>query len=440
MSLADLPDPPGPEAELELRTIQQDSLRFLVELAREYGDVVRYTADGWRATLVTGPELVKHVLQDNHLNFVKDGTPDFRMLKPMLGEGLLTSDGAVWLRQRRLAQPAFHKDSVTTFARRMTDETIAMLDRWEPLAASGETFEVGDELTGLTTRIVARALFGADVGPHLDGFSDAVQVLNEFMGHYRPSASQESFQAARASIRNIVDAIIEERRRGQAPGDDFLAALLAARDQDTGEGLSDSQVRDQVMTLLMAGHETTAKALTWTFWALHRNPAATEDVRAEIDAALGTRPPAAADADELPFTWMVLQETLRCFPPVWIMSRVARNDDAIGGYSVPAGSLVLVSPYAVHRHPAHWREPAAFDPQHFAPDAVAGRHPFAYIPFGGGPRQCIGKGFASLELVLVLATILQRYDVRPAVDTVEMEALVTLRPRGGLPVTLTRVA
>lgn len=436
MATAALPAPPGPNEELDLGRIQEDSLSFLLQLAGTYGDIVRYTADGWTATLVTGPELVKYVLQDNHLNFVKGGTPDFRMLQPMLGEGLLTSDGAVWLRQRRLAQPAFHRDSVVRFATLMTDETEKMLDRWAPGAVSGEAFEIGDELTGLTTRIVARALFGADVGPHLEGFSGAVQVLNEFMGHYRPSASREGFLAARRTILSIVDAIIEQRRNEPEPHQDFLAALLAARDQETGEGLTDRQVRDQVMTLLMAGHETTAKALTWCIWALHENPAEADAVRAEIRAALAGATPTAADVDRLPYTASVVQETLRLYPPVWIMSRVARHEDGIGGYAVPAGSLVLVSPYAVHRHAGHWRMPERFHPQHFGAKASAARHPFAYIPFGAGPRQCIGKGFAGLELVLVLATILQRYEVRPAVDAVELEALVTLRPRAGLPVTL----
>jgi cytochrome P450 len=439
MATAALPAPPGPSEEFDLHRIQEDSLSFLLQLTDTYGDIVRYTADGWTATLVTEPELVKYVLHDNHLNFVKSGTPDFRMLRPMLGDGLLTSDGAVWLRQRRLAQPAFHRDSIATFATLMTDETEQMLDRWTPLAVSGEAFEVGDELTRLTTRIVARALFSADVGPHLEGFSNAVQALNEFMGHYRPSASRESFLEARRTILSIVDAIIEQRRDEHEPRADFLTTLLAARDEESGAGFTDRQVRDQVMTLLMAGHETTAKALTWCVWALHENPSEADAVRAEIRATLDGATPTAADVDRLPHTARVVQETLRLYPPVWIMSRVARHEDRIGGSSVPAGSLVLVSPYAVHRHVDHWREPGRFHPQHFAADEAGSRHPFAYIPFGAGPRQCIGKGFAGLELVVVLATILQRYELHPAVDTVELEALVTLRPRAGLPVTLTTI-
>jgi cytochrome P450 len=283
---------------------------------------------------------------------------------------------------------------------------------------------------------VARALFGADLSAVVDGFGAAVQAMNEFIGHYDPAdrARYDRFQRARLMINGIVDGIVADRRAtAEDDRGDFLSILLAARSDD-GAALPARAVRDQVLTLLMAGHETTAKALTWTLLLLDRHPDVLESTRSEIGGAVGDAPPQVGDLPRLGAAWRALQEAMRLYPPVWVMSRVAAEDDVIDGWAIPRGTLVLVSPWALHRHPAHWEAPERFIPARFTAAADAARHPYAYVPFSGGPRQCIGKHFASLEAHLVLVRLLQRVQVRVTAVDVAPEALVTLRPRGGMPV------
>jgi cytochrome P450 len=428
--------PPGPAERYTVQDVQRDPLRFLTDTVAAYGDIAAYEADTWSVVLVNRPEFVRHVLQDNSRNYNKTGTPDLLMLKPMLGDGLLTSDGENWVRQRRLAQPAFQHDRIEAFASMMIAATLDLLDRWRSLPG-GEAVDLTDEMTGLTTRIVARALFSVDISDAIGSFGQSVQAMNEFMGAFDPHdrTAFVKFQRARTSIDALVRQIIQQRRSASVDRGDFLSTLLAAIDDDTGEPLSDRQVRDQVMTLLMAGHETTAKALTWTFYLLDRHPEWQARVRAEIAEVLGDRTATLADVPRLRYAWMVIQEAMRLFPPVWIIARMTAQDDEMGGYDIPAGTLVLISPYTMHRHRDFWTAPDTFDPGRFDAGRNEGRTPFSYLPFSGGPRQCIGKHFATLELQLLLATIVQRTSIRVAADReVAPEALVTLRPRGGLPV------
>ncbi len=430
---------PGPATQFSLREIQQNPLAFLVEMSRTYGDISTYRADGWQVVLLNHPASIKHVLQDHQRNYVKTGTPDLMMLKPMLGEGLMTSEGDSWLRQRHLAQPAFHREQVAAFGRLMVDITVDLCGELRQYADRAQPIEVTEHMTRLTTRIVARALYGADIVQHLGHFSESVQVMNEFMAHFDPrdSVRYQKFRAAHAAIHSVVEDIIRQRRSASDSGHDLLAMLMRAQDAQTGLGMTDSQLRDQVMTLLMAGHETTAKALTWTWYLLDRHRQVAQRLHAEHAAVLGGRLPTIEDLPCLPYTWMILQEVMRLYPPVWIMSRRAVADDVIDGYHIPAGALVLISPYLLHRHAAYWPNPDRFDPERFSPQQSSGRPPYASFAFGGGPRQCIGKSFATVELQLVLATIAQRYTLRLVPDyPVEPEALVTLCPRGGLPMTL----
>jgi enediyne biosynthesis protein E7 len=436
---------PSLEGNLGAADVQRAPLEFLADLAERFGDVAGYTVDGRRVILVNHPDHARHVLQERHRIYAKQDTPDLMMLKPMLGDGLLTTDGEQWLRQRRMAAPAFHRDRVEGFARLMVEETHVTLGRWASHARDGDTFEAGDELTQLTTRVVSRALFGADLSHLVESFGDAVQAMNEFMGHYDPGdrTRLQRFLQARALIDSMVREIIAQRRRDHAAGEadrgDFLSVLLAATDED-GQPLDAQAVRDQVMTLLMAGHETTAKALTWSLYLLDRHPQVLRQLEAEVTAVLGGADPSLEDLPKLPLAWQVLQEAMRLYPPVWIIARTALADDVIGGWSVPAGTLVLVSPWLLHRHPGFWEEPDAFRPERFAGDAEQQRHPFAFVPFSGGPRQCIGRHFARLEAHISLVMMTSRYRVRTAAaDDVVPEALVTLRPRGGLHVSLQRV-
>lgn len=431
--------PPGPVHAVSIAGLRHDPLQFIMENTARYGDVVRYMVDTWPVTLINQPAYIKHVLQDHHRNYTKEHTPDFMMLKPMLGEGILTSEGESWLRQRRMAQPAFHRHRIEAYGTLITTLTGALLDEWATARETGQPLDIVEEMTRLTLRIVAKALFGYEVGSTADRFGWAVQVLNECMGHYDPTdrSVYKHFPQAMGVIRGIVHQIILERRSTNQDAGDFLSMLLLARDEHTDAGMSDRQVRDQVLTLLLAGHETSAKALGWTFYLLNMHTEVEERLVAEVDTVLAGRLPTVEDLPRLPYAWMVLQEALRLYPPIWIVSRVCLEDDIIGGYHIPAGSLVTISPYAMHRHPEFWANPEQFDPERFRPELEAARAPFAYLPFSGGPRLCLGKHFASLETHLVLVSILQRCRLRlVAAHPVEPEALVTLRPRYGLPMTI----
>jgi enediyne biosynthesis protein E7 len=425
--------PPGPTQDFTVRDVQRDALGFLTQVIGEHGDLVHYTVDGRAVVLVNHPDLVRHVLQDHSKHYVKAGTPDMYMLKPMLGDGLLTTDGEAWLRLRRMAQPGFHRERIEGFAGLISERTRAMIDDWR--AHADTPLDITDHMTGLTTRIVAQALFGVDITDAVEAFGRAVQAMNEFMGSFDPTNRDGfmKFQRAKASVDALVHRIIDDRRAADDGGHDFLAMLLAARDEND-EPLGTRPIRDQVMTLLMAGHETTAKALTWTLYLLDRHP----DVRAalgdEVQRACGGRLPALEDAARLPLTWMVLQESMRLYPPVWIMARMTARDDEMRGYHIPAGTSIIISPYAIHRRADEYPDPERFDPWRFEAERNEQRHPFAYLPFSAGPRQCIGRHFAALEMQLALAQIVDRVDIRIEPDArVEPEALVTLRPRYGMP-------
>ncbi len=404
--------------------------------------MVAYRAGDWSAVVVNHPDHVRQVLQDKNHNYTKAGTPDLMMLRPMLGEGLMTSEGESWQWQRHLIQPGFHRERIESFGRVMTDATLSMLSRWHARADEAKPLDVAAEMSRLTLNVVAQSLFTADISREGDDFSHSVDVMNEYMANFDPFdfARLAEFNAAQDSLNRVVLRIIAERRRRVADAGDLLSMLMLAYDERTGAGMSDQQLRDQIFTLLMAGHETTAKALTWTLYLLDQHQDVQARLREELDSTLGGRTPAYQDLANLPYAWMVIQESMRVYPPVWLVSRLCRGEDVIGGYLIPAGTLVIVSPYTLHRHREFWDEPEAFRPERFSREATAARPPFAYLPFSGGPRQCVGRAFATVETQLVLATILQRYRLRvPRRHKVEPEALVTLRPRGGLPMTLGRV-
>ena len=431
--------PPGPPETLSVNELRKDSLKFLLDYTRDYGDIVHYRADSWDVILVNHPDYIKHVLQDNHPNYSKEGTPDLMMLRPMLGEGLMTSEGESWFEQRRLLQPSFHRERIETFSTTIVAATQGMLERWQTAVDRDKPLEITEEMTRLTLQIVANVLFGVDLSGEADNFGQAVGVMNEYMAHFDPYNRElfRRFQAAMATLNKLVSKIIRERRNQNEDRGDLLSMLMMAQDEKTQAGMSDRQVQDQIFTLLMAGHETTAKALTWTFYLLDQYPNIARKLQEELATVLGGRTPSYHDLPSLPHTWMVIQESMRLYPPVWSMSRLCRTEDEIGGYQIPIGTLVLISPYTMHRHPNYWQEPEQFRPERFRPEVADKRSPYVYLPFSGGPRQCIGRTLARVETQLVLATILQQYQLRLVPKhPVEPEALVTLRPRFGLPMTL----
>jgi cytochrome P450 len=440
---------PGPRSLSPLghvQAMQRDALGFMMRLREQYGDVARFRVFIWQSYLLSHPDHVKHVLQDNNRNYHKGIL--YQFLKPVVGEGLLTSEDNFWRRQRRIAQPAFHRKTVAGLASAMTEETDEMLSRWSGRARSGETFDLLADLMALTLEIVSRTMLSTDVASEAAAVRESVALLRDHVAYRAfhiftlpegfPTPRNRRFARALATVDGIVYGMIEQRRSGEVNADDLLSMLLHATDEETGESMSDKQLRDEVMTIFLAGHETTANALAWTLSLLSQHPDVEERLADEVDRVLSGRTPEVADLPNLPYTKMVIEESLRLYPPAYAFARRALEEDEIAGYRIPKGGGVLVSPWVTHRHPAFWDEPERFDPERFSAERTASRPRYAYFPFGGGPRQCIGNEFALMESQLVLAMIAQRFRLRVAPGhTAEPEPLITLRPKGALPMTVT---
>jgi cytochrome P450 len=450
--------PPGPNPPWPLGIIRQFQGRPLAkmeELAAEYGDAVRFRAVlHYFGYFFFHPDHNKHVLQDNNKNYTKLPHPSLLLLTPVVGNGLLTSDGDFWRRQRRLAQPAFHRQRIAGFATTMTDATKAMLAKWQ----DGQAFNLAEAMMHLTLEIAGKTLFSKDLTREADTVGEAFTAVNEEIASL--SGKPFSYERLRfipwwhsskvirqntAVLSEVVNNIITERRQSGQQKDDLLGMLMEARDEETGEGMTDRQLRDEVMTIMLAGHETTAVALSWVFYLLSQHPAVREKLERELVDVLGgghaRRTPTVADIPDLRYTTMVIEETMRLYPPAYAIARFGHEPDVIGGYDVPANAILTLSPYMTHRHPAFWPEPLKFDPERFTPERVAERPRYAYLPFGGGPRQCIGNNFAMTEAILLLATIAQQFrlELQPGYR-VEVEPLITLRPKGGLPMSAKRKA
>jgi cytochrome P450 len=392
--------------------------------------------------LVNKPEYIEQVLLTNQANYRKS---DFQrnLLGPLLGKGLLISEGEFWRRQRRIAAPAFHSRRIAGFVATMGACSEAMLARWRPLSGP---FDVAAEMMALTLDIVSRTMFSADVGGKVEAIRRLTDVvvrlppsLLDLFGfpQWIPRGRPRAYRAAIAAFDALVERLLAERRRGRLERDDLFSMLLAARDAETGEGMSDRQLRDEILTIFLAGHETTANALSWTWYLLARHPQAEARLHDELDAVLGGRLPGFADLAELKWTRMVIEEAMRLYPPAHTIARTALGADRIGGVRVPPGASITISIYALHRNPKLWPEPERFDPERFAGAAAAARHRFAYLPFGGGPRICIGNGFAMAEAQVIVAAVAQRYRLRLAEGhPVEPIGLITLRPKHGIWVTL----
>jgi len=417
-----------------------------MDAARRFGDVVYFEFGTRRACLINNPADIRHVLQDNARNYHK--SPLYQKLKMFLGDGLLTSEDEFWLRQRRIAQPAFHRQKVAGLATVMANAARETAAEWRTLASTGRSVDVAEEMMRLTRTVVLRALLGADLGPFAETIDAAWTIINQHIGEsfwslgfadWFGGSKHRQFEAARAVLAGAVDHVIAERRKHPSDRADLLSMLLAARDEETGEAMSDDQLRVEVTTFLLAGQETTSLALTWTWYLLSQHPDAQRRVEEEIDTVLAGRAPEYADLVNLPFTRMVVDEALRLYPPAWIFSRQALADDQVSGYHVPRGWIVFVVPWVLHRLPALWDDPERFDPDRFSQEKSANRPKFAYLPFGAGPRQCIGNQFALIEAQLIVATLAQQYRLLlvPGHE-VEPQPLITLRPRFGMSMIIDR--
>jgi cytochrome P450 len=441
--------PPGPRGLPilgMLPAVRRNPTAVFMSAARRFGEVVYFKIGPRRGYLITSPSDIRHVLQDNARNYHK--SPLYDKLRLSIGNGLLTSEDEFWLRQRRIAQPAFHRHRIAALASVMAEAARDAAAQWETIASAGRPVDIGEEMMRLTRTVVLRALLGADLGPFGAEVDGAWTIINQHIGESFwslgftdrwPTPKYRRFQAARAVLRAAVDHVIGERRRSPSDRGDLLSMLMSARDEETGEAMTDEQLRVEVTTFLLAGQETTSLALTWTWYLLSQHPGAARRLEEEIDGVLSGRPPEYADLANLPYARMVVDEAMRLFPPAWGFSRQALNDDELGGYHLPRGWLAFVMPYVLHRLPAFWDDPDAFDPERFTPERSATRSKYVYLPFGAGPRQCIGSHFALIEAQLVLATLAQSYRLQLAPGhRIEPWPLITLRPRFGMPMTIER--
>ena len=433
--------PPGPSSHLAVRIWRglRDPLGYLVELEERFGDVVTLRAG--RSYVIFHPDDVKHVLQDNHANYEK-GEKYRAALSPLMGNGLFTSEGAFWLRQRRLAQGAFHRAQVTAAAAPILECVSDLADAWERQARAGRPVDLRQELTALTLRVALRTLFGVDDRAQIAALVRAVFEIHEeirfgrlflpvHLPRWVPTPGRRRFARSLRVIDEFVYRTIAERKAARDPGADLLGLLISAQDPDTGERMDDLQLRDEIVTMLNAGHDTVTDAITWTLVLLALNPDVQTRAREEITRVAGPEWPTVAAVSSMEFLGRVFRESLRLCPPAWGFGRTAMQADSIGGYTIPAGALVIISPYVTHRSPRFWDRPTVFDPDRFLPAASEGRPRFAYFPFGSGPRMCIGANLAMMEAPLIVAALLQRFAFAlPPGATVEPSPRISLRPRG----------
>jgi cytochrome P450 len=425
---------------------RSDPLTLFSSARRDLGDVVRYRMGYLPVVQLTHPDHVRHVLTADD---AYGKGPSWDRLKPLVGEGLVTAEGDLWRQQRRIVQPTFAHDRLLALAGAMTSCTQVLLDRW--VASAGTTVDVFDDVRGLTLRIVLRCLFGVEVDEQVPALSRdftaalevsdrrIISVMPELPFRYAvPTRDNRVFARSRRSLDAVVATVLERHAARPLDDADLLGALMSGTRDELGS-VDLRQLRDEVMTLLFAGFETTANALTWAFVLLDTAPEVTARLQAEVDQVLGGAVPTAEHLPRLAYTRAVIEETLRLRPPVWAIPRVAVRDDEVGGYRVPSGTLVIVVPYVTHRHPDFWTEPDTFDPSRFLPGRRRDISRWAYLPFGGGKRNCLGQHFALMEATLVLAMLASRTELhRSGGAPIEQDPYVTLRPRGPVGMRVTR--
>ena len=438
--------PPGPKARYPLEFLVRfgsDRIGFLEEMA-SFGDVSHLAFNNTHMYLLNHPDMIRDLLVTDNRMFTKSRA--LKVAQRLLGQGLLTSEGDYHLRQRRLVQPAFHRQRMGGYAEVMTDYAARTADRWQ----DGAQVNMAQEMMRLTLAIVGKTLFDADVedeAPQIGAaLTESLHAVNRLLLPGGPTAEKLPLPAnrraeeARQVLNDTVYRIIQERRASGHDRGDLLSMLLEARDEEHDGGqMTDEQVRDEAMTLFLAGHETTANALIWTWYLLAQNPAEERRLHKEIDQALAGRLPTIDDLPNLPYTRMVLSEVMRLYPPAYVVGRQPIEDYPVRDWVIPAGSTVFASQYVMHRDPRYYYDAERFDPLRWTPDEIAKRPKFSYFPFSAGPRNCIGESFAWTEGILALATLAQRWRARlvPG-QTVELEPMITLRPKRAIEMTLHR--
>jgi cytochrome P450 len=441
--------PPGPKGAPvvgSLLDLRRDVLGTMHRAMLEYGDVVRFAGGAGKFRVeaygLFGPDGAHRILAGAADNYGKTGEA-FQEIRDLLGNGLLTSDGDDWRRQKRMVQPLFTHRRVAGYVPMMAEEAEGVVARWNAAADAGETVDLHGDMTRATLRVVGRALFGTDV-------DHAVSVLENPVPYLSRRAIRRSLspvnvpptwptpgnkRAARyqAAIYALVDELIASRRAAPRREEDLLTLLLGAQDPENGQGLTDVEVHEQALIFLLAGHETTATSLTFTLHLLGHHPEVQKRLHAEVDEVLGGRAPGLEDVRALEYTTMVIKEAMRLYPAAYSIARIPVREDLFEGYRIPAGAAVLASPWATHRHPTHWEAPERFNPNRFTPERERARHRYAYFPFGGGPRACIGQYFSMLEAVIIVAMLVQSYEVTSPNRPVRLFTGITLRPAEAMP-------
>jgi cytochrome P450 len=430
--------PPGPSEVLKrwsFGPLNNNPLEYFTGIARKYGDIAGLRILNFKTIFINHPDLIEEVLVANARMYTKGRV--LRANRHVFGEGLLTSEGDFWLRQRRLSQPAFHRARIASYAATMVEYAQRMMEGWR----SGEERDVHREMLRLTLQIVGKTLFDADVERDAQEVGKSLELLLEiganfrrtiFVPHWLPTPANLRVKREVAQIEKIIYRIIGERRASGRDAGDLLSMLLAAQDED-GSRMTDKQLRDETITLFLAGHETTASTLSWTWWLLAQNPAVEAKLHQELDAVLGDRTPTLDDLPKLVYAGHVITESLRLYPAAWGLARLAVEDHEIAGYPVTRGMGVTMAQWVVHRDPRWYDAPEEFQPERWENDLLKRLPRFAYFPFGGGPRQCIGNTFALMEATLILSTIARKFRLRLVADhPVVPLASITLRPRHGV--------
>src|SRR5436190_5645255 len=418
------------------RSFRKDPTGFLARQAA-LGDIAHFRLGPQPGYSIFHPDLVRDVLIVNSHKFIKGRA--LQRAKVLLGEGLLTSEGSFHLRQRRMIQPAFHRNRIAEYSRAMVEHALKTSDTW----SDGDVRDIDREMMHLTLRIVGRTLFSADVEDDADEVGRAMTTVTQLFNflllpfsewlQWIPIPPTRRFNRARDTFNSIIFGMIDERRRSGEDKGDLLSMLLLAHDEDDASTMTDEQVRDEVLTLFLAGHETTANAMVWTWYLLSQNAEKEAKLHEELDHILAGEPPTIDEIPQLRYTEAVFAESMRLFPPAWTVGRLAIEDHQLGGYSIPKGSLVLASQYVIHRDPRFWTDPESFIPERWETGIKEATQKFIYFPFGAGVRRCIGEGFAWTEGILLLATLAQQWKLRLVADQkIGLHPMITLRPKFGM--------
>lgn len=432
----------------------RDPLNFLLKLQNNYERIAQLRIVYLKVNLLLNAEDIKYVLQENSKSFVKGRA--YRVLGQVLGNGLLTSHGEFWHRQRKLAQPAFYKQRLALLVDIMNDETMVMVKRWQEAMHQqngSTTLSMTKEMMATTLLIVTKSLFGTNIDTHqIAHISHDVDTLNEILSvqmrtpvrfpMWVPTKTNQRFKAASKRLDAVIQHIISSRREALASDpsaqfDDLLQMLITAKDEDTNEQMTDKQLRDEIVTLFVAGHETTAMAMSWAMYLLAQHPEIVQKMQDEAIAILGDDLPNFEHIRQLTYTSQVVSEVLRLYPPAWAISRQVMENQTIGEYLIPAHEQVFFCPYLLHRNKAYWTNPEEFNPDNFLPEQIKQRPSYAYLPFGGGPRLCIGNNFALMEMQIMLSLLVKYFDFEK-VEEVIPDPQITLKPKGSMPIKVSK--